>query len=299
MLRARSGGPTVTVSRRVPIGSLVKRSSVALLVLALAVAADSPSDGVAVEADARVALTATADVSAKVPVEGPAARAVRIMRECRARFDLVDDYTCTFYKRERIDGHLTEMNVMSMKARNRPHSVYFRFHQPKKGREAIYVEGRNDGYVLAHDVGFFKVLAGTMRLDPRGDRAMEGCRHPVTSAGISHLIDTVLDRWAAELNDEESVVLFDPRMRLGSAPCMLIEAIHPHKRPGFFFHKVRLFIDSKLGIPVRYEAYDWPRTPGDAPELVEEYAYDGIKLNVGLTDADFDPANPQYAFGRF
>jgi hypothetical protein len=80
---------------------------------------------------------------------------------------------------------------------------------------------------------------------------------------------------------------------------MLVEAVHPRKQPQFFYHKVRLFIDSKLGIPVRYEAYDWPAKPGDAPDLLEEYAYDGIQLNVGLTESDFDPANPLYAFGRF
>lgn len=303
MHRARSGGPTSTVSRRVPIGSLVKRTSVACAALALALAADSPT---AQDPDARVALTETAslnpakvDLSAKAPVEGPSARAIRTIRECREKFDAVEDYTCTFYKRERLDGVLSEMNVMSMKVRNRPYSVYFRFQQPNKGREAIYVEGRNDGYVLAHDVGFTRLLAGTMRLDPNGSRAMENCRHPITRSGISNLIDTVLTRWTAELTDGESVVLFDPRMRLGSAPCLLIEAIHPEKKPNYMFHKVRLFIDSKLGIPVRFEAYDWPEAAGDAPLLLEEYAYDGIKLNPGLSESDFDAGNPGYAFGRF
>ncbi len=306
MLRARSGGPTVKVSRRVPIGPLVKRASAACAALALAVAADSPTGQEPGGSAARVALTepvasggSGADLSARAPVEGPAARAIRMIRECRAKFDAVEDYTCTFYKRERINGVLSDMNVLAMKVRNRPYSVYFRFHQPNKGREAIYVEGRNDGYGLAHDVGFTRLLAGTMRLDPHGARAMENCRHPITRAGISNLIDTVNDRWTAELKDEESVVLFDPRMRLGSAPCLLIEAIHPEKKPEYLFHKVRLFVDSKLGIPVRFEAYDWPEKPGEVPLLLEEYAYDGIKLNPGLSDSDFDAANPGYAFGRF
>nr|WP_303652813.1 DUF1571 domain-containing protein [Paludisphaera mucosa] len=221
------------------------------------------------------------------------------MTECQARFDAVKDYTCTFYKRERIDGKLSDMNVMSMKMRNAPHSVYFRFHQPNKGREAIFVEGRNGGYVLAHDVGFTKLLAGTMKLDPHGSRAMENCRHPITKAGVGNLIKTVVDRWTAELNDRESIVLFDSKIRLGSAPCLLIEAIHPEKKPEFYFHKVRLFIDAEMGIPVRYEAYDWPKKTGKAPELLEEYAYDEIKLNVGLGEEDFDAGNQLYSFGRF
>jgi hypothetical protein len=45
---------------------------------------------------------------------------------------------------------------------------------------------------------------------------------------------------------------------------------------------------------VRYESYDWPRTPGGQPELIEEYTYLNLKFNVGLTDADFDRGNPAY-----
>jgi hypothetical protein len=317
MRRRRSGGLSEAGSRRVLAGSLVKRTAAAGMILALAMAADAPRGDKPAAAPERIALTeaaaspiggtAEADLSAKSPVkealrlkaESPSARAVKEILACRARFANVKDYTCTFYKRERIDGELSSMNVMTMKMRNAPYSIYFRFHQPNKGREAIFVEGRNDGRILAHDVGFTKLLAGTMKLDPHGARAMENCRHPITKAGIGHLIETIADRWQAELSDEESVVLFDPKIRVGSAPCLLVEAIHPEKKPGFYYHKVRLFIDAELGIPIRYEAYDWPAKPGGAPELLEEYAYDGVKLNVGLGDGDFDAANQLYSFGRF
>ena len=80
-------------------------------------------------------------------------RALRTIRECQARFSTVTDYACTFYKRERINDRITPLFVMSMKARTAPRSIYFKFENPYKGREAIYVEGRNDGKVLAHDVG--------------------------------------------------------------------------------------------------------------------------------------------------
>ena len=65
------------------------------------------------------------------------------------------------------------------------------------------------------------------------------------------------------------------------------------------FHKVLLFIDREHGLPIRFEAYDWPRSPGAAPDLIEEYTYNDLKTNVGLTDRDFDPNNASYSFGRF
>jgi outer membrane lipoprotein-sorting protein len=47
-------------------------------------------------------------------------------------------------------------------------------------------------------------------------------------------------------------------------------------------------LESKL--PLRIEIYD----AGD--RLMEQYGYEDLRLNVGLSDRDFDPANPDYRF---
>ena len=209
------------------------------------------------------------------------------------------DYTCTFYKRERIGARLTPLYVMDMKARTKPRSIYFKFAEPYKGREAIFVEGRNGGKILAHEVGLTKLLAGTLELEPDSSRAMEDNRHPITDAGIGMLVDTVASRWAAELSSDESVVVFDSDMMIGPRHCLLIESIHTRRQPNFQFYKVRLFIDSELNLPIRFEGYDWPQKPDAPPDLAEEYSYIDLKLNVGLGDIDFDTCNRQYSFGRF
>ena len=110
----------------------------------------------------------------------------------------MNDYTCTFFKRERISGKLIPAHVMAMKVRTKPQSVYLRFQQPAKGREAIYIAGRHGGKVLAHDVGFNKLLAGTLRssrppLVPwktaaiRSPRQASGpCSRPFRNAGHSN-----------------------------------------------------------------------------------------------------------------
>ena len=153
---------------------------------------------------------------------------------------------------------------MAMKVRTKPQSIYLKFEQPAKGREAIYVAGRHGGKVLAHDVGFNKLLAGTLHLEPTSARAMEDCRHPITEAGIGPLLETVSQRWALELNQNETVVTFDD-MLVGEQHCLMIETTHPGRGGDFLFHKVRLFIDKELGLPIRFEAYDWPKHPGASP----------------------------------
>lgn len=229
----------------------------------------------------------------------PTVRAKQAIAACQARFTQVQDYVCTFHKRERISGRLTQPHIMTMKVRSRPLSIYFKFQRPNKGREAIYVAGRHGGKVVAHDVGLGKLVAGTMRLDPKGSMAMEDNRHPVTEAGIGSLIETVAHHWAKELTPEESRLSFHANVRVGNHLCTMIESIHPRQRPDFLFYMVKLYIDHEHGLPIRFEAYDWPKQVGAAPELVEEYTYLNLRTNVGLRDQDFDPANAQYSYGRF
>ncbi|WP_145274930.1 DUF1571 domain-containing protein [Tautonia plasticadhaerens] len=239
--------------------------------------------------------TASPDGAEADPISTAKAR----LAACRSRFQSVRDYTCTFIKRERIDGRLSSYEVMTMKARTGPQSVYFKFRRPNAGREAIYVHGRNGGKAIVHDVGIGRLVAGSLHLDPDSRRAMDGNRHPITEAGIGFMIDTLLEGWHREMNPLDTVVTIREGVLVNKRPSTMIICNHPQRSPHFVFHEVRLYIDSELGLPTRFEAYDWPRGSGEAPPLVEEYTYTDLRLNVGLTDHDFSPSNKAYSFGRF
>jgi len=229
----------------------------------------------------------------------PILRARRIIADCKTKYESVQDYTCTFFKQERVDGQLYTPHIMNVKARTNPSSLYFKFLQPNAGREAIFVQGRNNNKILAHDVGLGRIVAGTMHLDPKGDMAMEENRHPVTEAGLGAMIDTVKRRWDHDLRPGESIVTIHPQVKVGDRPCLMVETLHPRSSPGLLFYKVKFYVDKELGLPIRFEAYDWPKHPGDEPLLMEEYTYMNLRLNVGLKDKDFDHNNRQYSYGRF
>ena len=72
--------------------------------------------------------------------------------------------------------------------------------------------------------------------------------------------------------------------------------MHPTPRKQFRFHLARVFIDDELQVPIRYEAYDWPKEQGGKPLLIEEYTYLKLDVNKGYTDEDFDEDNPNYKF---
>jgi hypothetical protein len=240
----------------------------------VAVAALNPDRADAGSIGSYVALRPIAGAQAgtdshEVEQETPIARALASIEACQLRYRTIRDYTCTFSKRERIKGQLTPLHVLMMKVRTQPRSIYFKFRQPSPGREAIYIVGRNNGKVLAHDVGLNKLLAGTLRLEPTGGFAMEHCHHPISEAGIGPLLDTVQTRWSSELDPSESVVVFRDDQRVGARRCTMIETTHPHQQPEFLFYRVRFLIDDELGLPIHFEAYDWPSSPQAPAEMVD------------------------------
>ncbi|HQU45374.1 MAG TPA: DUF1571 domain-containing protein, partial [Pirellulales bacterium] len=58
----------------------------------------------------------------------------------------------------------------------------------------------------------------------------------------------------------------------------------------------RIVLDDEWDVPVHFESHEWPVGDASQPVLSETYSYYDLTLNVGLTDRDFDPDNPEYSF---
>lgn len=250
-----------------------------------------------------------------IPERHPLDPALAMAKEALALIqrDIVD-YTCRIAKRERIKGELGKYEYMDAKIRNRklengklitPLSVYLRFVSPPEveGREVIWVEGRNGGKMKAHEGGVKGRFLPSVWLDPDGPIAMRGQLHPIYDIGIENLVEKLIERGEKEKRfgkPEECEVKFISGAKITlngkTMVCTVLLVQHPVQRPYFEFHRAEVFIDDQLKIPVRYAAYYWPEQPGQKEPVLEEYTYTNIKLNVGLTDADFDPENPNYNF---
>jgi hypothetical protein len=211
----------------------------------------------------------------------------------------IEDYSATVVKRERIDGKLGEHEYMFAKIRQKPFSVYLSFLGPDsvKGQEVIYVDGRNDGNMLAHAGSGVKALVGTVSLKPQSMLAMSGQRYPITELGVENLTKRLVEVARHDSQFGECEVNFYPNAKVNGRVCTCIQVTHPTPRKNFRFHLARVFIDDELTIPIRYESYDWPLEAGGQTLLMEEYTYMNVKVNNGFTDADFDPKNTAYKFG--
>ena len=230
----------------------------------------------------------------KHPLDVPLALA----RRSQAAYRKVRDYTAVFVKQERIDGKLSKPNYTLLKFRKKPFSVYMQWLRPHDGREVIYVHGRHDGKLIAHETGLKEAVVGTVELEPTSRRALKDSRRPVTQAGIGHIIDEMLTTWERERRYGEIDVKLFKNAKVGGRQCVCIQVYHPVPRREFQYCLSRVYIDEELKLPIRFEGYDWPRRHGRQPELVEAYTYTKLKLNPGMSEQDFDVRNPQYAFYR-
>jgi hypothetical protein len=215
---------------------------------------------------------------------------LRLIWDASQRYRATRDYTALFIKRERIGGQLQPENLIEMKARTQPFSVYLRWLGPSgmAGQEACYVAGRNNGMMRVHSTGLAGVV-GFVSLDLRDPRAVASSRHAITEAGIGSLIDKFTQRWDTERRLNKTVVRVAEYM-YNKRPCTRIETIHPDNQGGqFYSYRSIVYFDKEYRLPIRVEAYDWPRR-GGPPEgdLLESYSYVNLRFNVGLGEADFN-----------
>jgi hypothetical protein len=227
-------------------------------------------------------------------VEHPLTAPLELARKSLKTLDSLKDYEARFSKREIVNGQMIA-HVMLIKHRAEPFSVYLKFFEPHQGREVIYVEGQNDGKLLAHDGGI-RGLAGTFALLPTSPMALSESRHPITSIGMKNLLGGVVRQWEAETKFGEIDVRYYNNAKLQDVECVVIETSHPRPRREFRCHLTRLYLDKNANLPVRVERFDFPAREGAKPPLIEEYTYTQIRPNIGLKDFDFDRRNTNYSF---
>ncbi|MEM6692260.1 MAG: DUF1571 domain-containing protein, partial [Planctomycetota bacterium] len=239
----------------------------------------------------------------------PLDRALQMAQGCLQHSQqTVSDYTAMMVKREQVGGALSEHQFLAIKVRNRkldaagqitqPMSVYLNFLRPSsvKGREVIYVENQNEGNVVAHEGGFKGRFLPTVTIPPTGMLAMRGQRYPITEIGLENLIVKLIERGGRVRSMPGVECEFRTGAKVKDRDCTVIAVTVPNRLPGAEFHKAQVFLDNEYNLPIRYIAWDWPKRAGGSLEVIEEYTYMAIKLNVGLQASDFDPYNKAYNF---
>lgn len=211
------------------------------------------------------------------------------IREAEQACKHVDNYIAIFHKQERVEGKLLEEETILLKFK-KPFKLYMKWIQPPHaGRELIYVEGRNNNRVMTHEGGILGMV--TVNIDPKGSLAMRGNRHPVTDAGIDHLLNAMAENFRRGSREGVLRIVALGEERVYSRRTERFEAAFLEgKVKDYYARRIIINLDVENKLPIKIEIYD------EEDRLVEKYGYEDLELNPGLTDRDFDPKNPEYHF---
>jgi len=218
-----------------------------------------------------------------------------LLKETKKKVDAINDYTCTFYKQEYVDGKILPREVIYMKFK-KPLSVYMKWiGEAKSGLEVIFSRGWNDNNLMAHEGGWL-MKNFVVNLTPTSRMAMKGNRHPVTETGFATIVNLIakdMERIKAPSASEVRFVEKGMQTIYGVESYCFEFQLPKHKDPTFYAYKVLICINIKTYLPNRVQV--WDMVDGKMV-LVEDYGYANVKTNVGLTDRDFSPDNPEYEF---
>jgi hypothetical protein len=255
-----------------------------------------------------------------------------MVRNMRPSWKKVNDITGEVLKREQYDGKISAEERIQIKLA-KPFKVYLKYlTKPYKGREALYLgKDWNGGEIKATNGSFPNV---TVNLAPFGSMALKGQHHPITHIGFDYAIkNTIAQLDLAKKNSELTInaigsdsidgrscskieMLFNAKAGQEVTPTKddtwftlankyssdfyVLKHNNAKKKPNdtsakiwvptYYASKIEVCLDDATGLPISSKSWD------HKGNLYEEYIYHKFKVNVGLTDLDFDPENSSYNF---
>jgi hypothetical protein len=213
------------------------------------------------------------------------------LREALEAAEGLHDYRCHFHRLDRVGGVLGTPQEMVVKFRREPFSLYMRWIDPaKENAEVLYMVGANDGKLVAHLGGPLWWMMPTLHLAPDDPMVTSRSRHPVVNFGMAPPIRKLLADIARGDRTDTGVRVrrLGPGTAYGEA--VVGWEIDLPDEPTFYAPSVKVWLSPVSHLLVRLQAFE-----ADGA-LLEDYAFTQLKPNVGLTDWDFNPANPEYHF---
>jgi len=212
------------------------------------------------------------------------------LREAEAAYDRVTTYTAVLHKQQRIGAKLLPGETILLKFRKDPLSLYLKWIEaPHKGSELLYVEGWNENRVRVHRGGILRFIVRNFK--PTHPVLMKNNLRPVTSTGIGYLLETVAENMRKATGLGELTFSGGGKETVYGRNTQILKVIFPkEKAQDYAGHRYIINQDVESRALIRIRIYDRDN------QLVENYGYENLDLNTQLTDADFNPENPEYQF---
>lgn len=236
-------------------------------------------------------------VLATLAADGPQriepAKALKIAEEVHAHIENdITDYTGILIKRELIERR-SKQEFIQFKFRQKPTvAIYLKYLRPTSlvGREALYKGGNT--FLVRRGGNFNSNMILELRIN--SPLALATSNYTIKEMGLKVIAERLIKQLKNEMNLPDTEILIYRNAKFEKRPITHYQLIHRKKVEGATCSMAEISIDNELNIPVYYRAIvGWEK-----PIVYEEYGFRNVKLNVGLTDKDFDENNEDYQLKR-
>jgi hypothetical protein len=161
----------------------------------------------------------------------PIADPVEFLQKCLDRYDQqkIQGYTDNFIKQERLAGKLQEREEIEVTFREQPHSVFMHWVKgQKRADNVLYVEGENNGMMLAHPAGLAGSFVKVVARDPEGEEAKASGRYSLKVFGLRNTAERSLKSWKTAKEKGTSRISYlgvRKVFEIGDKPCYTLRRV--------------------------------------------------------------------------
>ena len=213
---------------------------------------------------------------------GESVRVGEILQKCNASYATVNDYTCLLHRKDRVNGVLKKHTTVLFKFK-KPSRYYMKWEKDKI--EAIYAEGKYNNKMVIHGGLLFKFIS----IAVKPEAALKYNRHTIIDADIGHILNIFETNYRMASADKDATIAFEKEEMLDGRNTWQFKAVFPAGK-SYYGHTIYINIDQILHLPIKIAVFGWNM------ELLEQYYYENLKIDVGLTEDDFDATNKKYLF---
>lgn len=202
-------------------------------------------------------------------------------------FTTVSDYTCTLTKTERMDadGDFGPTQKIACKAKENPFSVFTHTLENESGADrALLVSGQWGNDMLATPTGLGRLL-GTVKVDTRSSSVRSRTLRFLDQFGFKRSLTQMVTAYVDARGEGILRMEVLGSERIGNRDALVFESWIIEDVPSgrFEFPHLKVWLDREWKIPIQVHMWD-------AADIQRgRYTFTDIKVNVGLTDADFTP----------
>jgi hypothetical protein len=212
---------------------------------------------------------------------------VAFLESCLDRYQReVRGYHLTMQKQERLNGKLQPKEIIDVCFREKPHSVYMCWIEgARKAERALYVEGENNGKMLARPNGALarKLVGDVVERDVDGLDARQSGRYPLNQFGIKKATERTLAAWKAAKEQGKLHVEFlgvQKVKELGDRLCYKLRRTYESPEN-----------DGVMELTTYVDKENWLQAgsvlKGEENKLIGEYFFRAIDLNPAFPPAQF------------